>query len=62
MAGRPGDSDRGNEAKLEKLMKTLDRLSAKGLRRGFFGAMQLEVKIQDGVIQHVRAKLEEDLR
>jgi hypothetical protein len=47
-----------NEKKIAQLETALAELLATILRRGFFGTAGVEVSIQDGTIQHVRAKME----
>ena len=51
-----------NWAKLEHLKEILMRLPPKVLQRGFYGNVWVEVKIQDGVIQDMVARLEESMK
>lgn len=43
------------EAELAGILKEI-------LRRGFFGTAAVEVSVQDGMIQHVRSRLEKVVR
>jgi hypothetical protein len=62
MLANNDDRYRANSAKLKRLMQILRRLPPKALQRGFYGVVRIEGKIQDGVLQDVSAKVEENLR
>ncbi len=47
-----------NQARLRQAEAALTRLLDDALRRGFYGTLALEVAVQDGVIQHLRQRLE----
>jgi hypothetical protein len=47
-----------NRQKLVKLREVVDTLLEKGLRRGFFGVIAVEVNIQDGTIQHIEERIQ----
>ncbi|MGD9648489.1 MAG: hypothetical protein AB7U73_22455 [Pirellulales bacterium] len=47
-----------NQAKLRQAEAALTRLLDDSLRRGFYGTLSLELAVQDGVIQHLRQRLE----
>ena len=48
----------GSRSKLSLVERAWSELLAEALRRGFHGAVSLELSIQDGTIQHVRRKVE----
>ncbi len=49
----------GNAKKVAQLEKALAEMFAAALERGFFGAVAVEVSVQDGTIQHIRRKTEQ---
>lgn len=58
----PRQADRANVVKLDQLKRTIDRLAGKVLRQGFFGTVAIEFKVQDGVIQNITSRVEENVR
>jgi hypothetical protein len=48
----------GNVKKVAQLQTIMAELLAESLRRGFFGAVAVELCVQDGTIQHIRRKVE----
>jgi hypothetical protein len=48
-----------NQRKIVYARTVLAELLEQALRRGFFGQVGVELKIQDGTIQHVCRKLEQ---
>ena len=51
-----------NEKKVNQAEAELAGLLREILRRGFFGTAAVEVSVQDGMIQHVRSRLEKIVR
>jgi hypothetical protein len=51
-----------NERKLSQVEAELAELLKEILRRGFYGTAGVEVSVQDGVIQHVRSRMEKIVR
>lgn len=51
-----------NEKRLSQVEAELAGLLKEILRRGFFGTAGVEVSVQDGVIQHVRSRMEKIVR
>lgn len=47
-----------NRDKILQLERTLSATIADVLRRGFFGSASIEVSVQDGTIQYIRARTE----
>lgn len=62
MVENKDDRQRVNWAKLEHLKEIIKKLPPKVLQRGFHGNVWIEIKIQDGVIQDMVAKLEESMK
>jgi hypothetical protein len=48
-----------NQLRLQQARRAWDELLRESLRRGFFGAVTLEVSVQDGTIQNVRRKIDQ---
>jgi alcohol dehydrogenase class IV len=46
-----------NSKKLEELQEVLKALLEKGLRRGFFGVLAIEVDVEDGTIQQIEERI-----
>jgi hypothetical protein len=67
MAGResihkytmPNAATPNNLVRMERLQQALAEVLAKSLQRGFYGTVQVEATIQDGVIQMIRRKIEQ---
>jgi len=51
-----------NERKLGQVEAELAEILKEVLRRGFFGTAGIELSVQDGVIQHVRSRMEKIVR
>ena len=51
-----------NERKLGQVEAELAGILKEVLRRGFFGTAGIELSVQDGVIQHVRSRMEKIVR
>lgn len=47
-----------NQDKRRQLSRVLNDDLGRALRRGFFGVVRVEVKVQDGTIQHIRHYVE----
>jgi hypothetical protein len=47
-----------NQTKIARAQAAWEELLAEVLRRNFFGTAAIEVSVQDGTIQHIRAKVE----
>ncbi len=54
--------DHGHSMKYTQLQRTLAELRPEALRPGFFGSVEILVKLQDGVIQHAVTRVEESIR
>lgn len=50
-----------NRTKTLRINSTLAGLLEKVLTRGFYGTASVEFTIQDGVIQHIRRKAEQEI-
>jgi hypothetical protein len=48
----------GNQNKVSRLADAWQQLLEETLRRGFHGTASIEIKINDGVVQHIRRKVE----
>ncbi len=57
-----GKRDHGHSMKFTQLQKTLFELRPEALKPGFFGSVEIVVKLQGGVIQHVVTRVEESIR
>ena len=47
-----------NDRRLKQLDRLLRTILAAALQPGFFGSVGFEVSVQDGVVQHIRHKIE----
>ncbi len=47
-----------NVKKVAQLESAISEILAEALRRGFFGTAAVELNVNDGVIQHIRRKVE----
>lgn len=52
----------GNRGKIPQVEAALAQLLTESLRRGFFGAVRIELVIQDGTIQSIRRVVEQNER
>ena len=52
----------GNRNKVPQVEAVLAQLLGETLRRGFFGAVRIELAIQDGTIQTIRRVVEQNER
>ncbi len=57
-----GKRDRRHSTKYAQLRRTLLELRPETVRPGFFGAVEIVAKLQDGVIQHAVTRVEESIR
>jgi hypothetical protein len=48
----------GNAKKVAQLQTIVADLLVEALRRGFFGTATVELRVQDGTIQHIRRTVE----
>jgi hypothetical protein len=55
-------SNANNEKKLSQVEAELAGMLKEILRRGFYGTAGVEVSVQDGMIQHVRSRMEKIVR
>lgn len=62
MAVNQDDRQRANWAQLKHFEGILKKLRPKVLRSGFHGNVWIEIKIQDGIIQHTVARVEESMK
>lgn len=49
---------RANLQRIAQVRQTLERLYAEGLHRGFYGALAVELRVQDGTIQEIQSRIE----
>jgi hypothetical protein len=52
----------GNQTKVAQVERAWSEVLATALKRGFFGSVSLEVVIQDGTIQTLRRRIEQQER
>jgi hypothetical protein len=52
----------GNQTKVAQVERAWSEVLASALKRGFFGSVSLEVVIQDGTIQTLRRRIEQQER
>jgi len=55
-------SNANNEKKVSQIEAELAGILKEILRRGYYGTAGLEVSVQDGMIQHVRSRMEKIVR
>ena len=48
----------GNHLKMARLAEAWRQLLAETLKRGFHGSASIEIQVNDGVVQHIRRKVE----
>jgi hypothetical protein len=48
----------GNAQKVAQLKEVVAEMLSESLRRGFFGTTAVEIRVQDGTIQHIRRRVE----
>jgi hypothetical protein len=46
------------QTKMAKLAEVWKQLLAEALKRGFHGSASIEIEVNDGVVQHIRRRVE----